>query len=327
MGTLLPNCSNITYSGSGVLSPLSNDPEYRTIGMGTRIFLSGTQGYVTGEGTQHDPGDQFGTLMVQGDLKKMDKNYIRGATFNGYGTSLYVGIGIPIPILNSDLAKATAVTDADITTSILDYSVSRFNKPVLRNVTYEELKSGMIDINGHDIPTSPLSSFHDARAIATELKEWIKQGKFYPTLPVERISSTRVCKPMKQTRDMPMVIDVMPTRITTIKQDLCIEDAAKMIMDSSFSHLPVVSDDDKLVGIITSWDIARAVAKNKHDRLEDAMTKNVITADATEPIDIAACRLEQYNISAMPVIDKHRKVVGIITSDDFSKMMARRRDK
>lgn len=327
MGALLPNCGNITYSGSGILSPLSNDPEYRTIGMGTRIFLCGTQGYVTGEGTQHDPGNQFGTLMVQGDLKKMDKKYIRAATFNGYGTSLYVGIGIPIPILNSDLAKATAVTDADITTSILDYSVPRRDKPVLRNVTYEELKSGMIDINGHEILTSSLSSFHDARSIATELKEWVKQGKFYPTLPVERISSTRVCKPMKQIKEQLMVVDVMATRITTIRQGLCIEDAAKIIMDSSFSHLPVVSEEDKLVGIITAWDIAKAVAENKYNKLDDVMTKDVIKADATEPIDIAACRLDQHNISAMPVIDKHGRVVGIITSDDFSKLMARRRDR
>ena len=44
MGSLMPNYGNVTYSGAGVLSPLSNDPEYRTIGTGTRIFLGGAQG-------------------------------------------------------------------------------------------------------------------------------------------------------------------------------------------------------------------------------------------------------------------------------------------
>ncbi|RQD88916.1 hypothetical protein D5R95_02640, partial [Methanosalsum natronophilum] len=41
MGILLPNNGNVTYSGAGVLSPLSNDPNYETIGTGTRILLGG----------------------------------------------------------------------------------------------------------------------------------------------------------------------------------------------------------------------------------------------------------------------------------------------
>jgi uncharacterized protein (DUF39 family)/CBS domain-containing protein len=325
MGTLLPDCGNATFSGAGILSPLYNDPEYRTIGTGTRIFLCGTKGYITGEGTQHDPENHYGTLMVQGDLKKMDTKYIRGATFYGYGTSLYVGIGIPIPVLNADIAAATAVTDADITTNILDYSVARQSRPVLRKATYEELKSGMIDINNQEVATSSMSSFHDARAIAAELKKWIKHGKFYLTLPVDRIPTTGICRPMKQIKEQPKVADVITSHITTtIKQGLSIRDAARVIIKSNFSHLPVVSDEEKLVGIITAWDIARAIAKDRGERLDDVMTRNVITADATEPIDIAARRLERYNISAMPVIDKHNKVVGILTSDDFSKLVARR---
>ena len=39
----------------GQLSPLLNDPEYRTIGIGTRVFIGGAQGYVAWEGTQHNP--------------------------------------------------------------------------------------------------------------------------------------------------------------------------------------------------------------------------------------------------------------------------------
>jgi len=325
MGTLLPDCGNVTYSGAGVLSPMYNDPTYQTIGVGSRIFLCGAQGYVTGQGTQHDPANNFATMMVQGDLKQMDKKYVRGASFHGYGTSLYVGIGIPIPILNADIAKATAVTDADITVDVLDYGVARRSRPVLREVTYEELKSGMIDINGREITTSPMSSFHDARAIAGELKDWIQKGTFYPTLPVERLPNTGVeFKPMKQIGEQPTVADVMAKRVTTIQQGLTVENAAKMIMEGNFNHLPVVSDEDRLVGIITAWDIAKAVAKNKRDKLDDIMTRAVVTADATEPIDIVARRLEQHNISALPVVDKHSRVRGIITSDDISKLVARR---
>jgi uncharacterized protein (DUF39 family)/CBS domain-containing protein len=324
MGTLLSNNGNATYSGAGVLSPMFNDPTYQTIGVGTRIFLCGAQGYITGEGTQHEPSDNFGTLMVQGDLKKMNKKYVRGATFHKYGNSLYVGIGIPIPILNADIAQATAITDAEITTNVLDYGVARRSRPVLRQVTYEELKSGMIDINGNEVTTSPMSSFHEARGIAEELKQSIQKGLFYPTLPVERLPNQGVFKPMKQIKEQPTVADVMASRVTTIKQGLTVEDAAKVIMEGNFNHLPVVSDEDKLVGIITAWDVAKAVAQNKRDKLDDIMTRTVITVGVTELIDMAARKLDQHNISALPVINNKNKVVGIITSDDISKLMTRR---
>ena len=52
MGTLLPKLRNASYSTAGELSPLLNDPECRTIGLGTHIFLCGTEGYVTWNGTQ-----------------------------------------------------------------------------------------------------------------------------------------------------------------------------------------------------------------------------------------------------------------------------------
>ena len=132
MGELLPNFGNVTYSGAGVLSPLSNDPDYETIGIGTRIFIGGAQGYVIGNGTQHSPSTGFGTLMLKGNLKEMSPDYLRAASFTGYGTTLYMGIGIPIPILNEKLAAATAVRDEDITTNILDYAVGSRDKPVIK---------------------------------------------------------------------------------------------------------------------------------------------------------------------------------------------------
>ncbi len=95
MGTLLPKYGNVTYSGAGELSPLYKDKCFETIGLGTRIFLGGGMGYVAGEGTQHFPQQQFGTIMVRGDLKQMTSKYLRGATFHKYGTTLYVGLGIP----------------------------------------------------------------------------------------------------------------------------------------------------------------------------------------------------------------------------------------
>lgn len=191
MGTLLPQFGNVTYSTSGELSPLMNDPEYRTVGIGTRIFLGGAQGYVAWEGTQHDPGQErlpngtpvslAGTLAVIGDLKQMDSRYIRAAVYEKYGVSLFVGIGIPIPILDEDMVMKTAVSNRDIVTQVVDKSGQ---ENLNLRVTYEQLRSGHIEIRGRQIATAPLSSLKMAREIAGKLKDWMIRGEFLLTEPV-----------------------------------------------------------------------------------------------------------------------------------------------
>ncbi|HJK16117.1 MAG TPA: homocysteine biosynthesis protein, partial [Methanocorpusculum sp.] len=113
MGYLLPGHRNVTYSGAGALSPLPNDPTFSVIGSGTPIFLGGANGTIIGEGTQHSPGAGFGTLMTTGDMKEMSTDYIRAATMTGYGVTMYVGVGVPIPLLNEEIVKHTAVRDED----------------------------------------------------------------------------------------------------------------------------------------------------------------------------------------------------------------------
>jgi len=197
MGKLLPRFGNATYSGAGELSPLANDPRLATIGIGTRIFLGGSRGFITAAGTQHDPQKRFGTLMVQGDLKKMSAEFIRAASFPAYGTTLYVGLGIPIPILDEQIAESTGIADADITTEVRDYGVASRNRPVLGTVSYADLKSGAISLNGRSVPTSPLSSFYAAKVVAETLKEWIERGEFELSTPVEPLSRTATVGPLK----------------------------------------------------------------------------------------------------------------------------------
>jgi uncharacterized protein (DUF39 family) len=197
MGVLKPNLGNANYSSAGQLSPLMNDPYYKTIGIGTRIFLGGAQGYVYWHGTQHNPTvkrtkggvpkEGAGTLSVVGDMKQMSTEWIRGASFLGYGTSLTVGIGIPIPILNEEIVQYTAVKDEDIVAQIVDYSDAYPNmKPgSLGEIDYKSLKSGKIIVSGKEVPTSPLSSYSKAKQIATLLKEWIQKGEFLLGEPVQ----------------------------------------------------------------------------------------------------------------------------------------------
>lgn len=189
MGRLLPRLSNVTYSGAGELSPLNNDPTYLTIGLGTRIFLGGGLGYVIDSGSQHSPETGFANLMVKGDLKNMRPEYLRGAYVYGYGCTLFVGIGVPIPLLNEEIARAVALTDDDLKVNVVDYGVPRLKRPILKaGVTYRELKSGQVEINGKQVSTCSLSSLFMARKIANELKGWIEQGKFYLAEAVEPIA-------------------------------------------------------------------------------------------------------------------------------------------
>ena len=190
MGALRPGMGNANFCSAGQLSPLFNDPYYKTIGLGTRIFLGGAEGYVTWNGTQHKPVVKrtakgvpltpAGTLFVMGDLKKMSPKWLTGVSIQGYGCSLSVGLGIPIPILNEEMASYTAVSDEDIFTQVIDYGndYPKGKSKSLAQVSYAELKSGSIKVKGKTVPTVPLSSMVRAREIAELLKKRISKGKF-----------------------------------------------------------------------------------------------------------------------------------------------------
>jgi L-aspartate semialdehyde sulfurtransferase len=196
MGVLRPHVGNANYCTAGELSPLFNDPYYRTVGVGTRIFLGGGVGYVAFPGTQHNPkknrGENgvptgpAGTLMVVGDLKRMDPRYLVGVSFMGYGCSLAVGLGIPIPLLNEEMAHFCGVSDADILAPIVDYGgdYPAGTGNILGQVSYAQLKSGSFTFEGKTVPTVPLSSTVRAREIARHLKQWIEAGRFFLGEPV-----------------------------------------------------------------------------------------------------------------------------------------------
>lgn len=206
MGTLLPNMGNVTYSTAGELSPLLNDPGFRTIGIGTRIFLCGAQGYVSWYGTQFNtskPKNEFGvptgnagTLAVIGDAKQMSGEYLKAAYFEKYGVSIYIGIGIPIPMLDAEVARGCMIRNSQIQTSIIDYSEP--DKPSLQCVDYEQLRSGQITVNGRSVKTAPLSSLKKARKIALELKQWIEDGEFLLSSPVQMFPENTTTKSLGQ---------------------------------------------------------------------------------------------------------------------------------
>jgi uncharacterized protein (DUF39 family) len=193
MGSLLPNMGNATFSTSGELSPLLNDPELRAIGIGSRIFLCGAQGFVSWFGTQFKtsgpknslgiPETNAATLAVIGNGKEMDPEYVKAAYFEKYGVSIFIGIGIPIPVLDEDMAHRVSVKNEDITVTVCDYS--KPDHPAIAKVNYRELFSGSALINGKQVRTASMSSVKKAREISEILKNWISKGQFQLTEPVQ----------------------------------------------------------------------------------------------------------------------------------------------
>ncbi len=217
MGVLKPNLGNANYSTSGQLSPLLNDPLYKTIGIGTRIFLGGGIGYVAWQGTQHNPTvprtekgvprRPAGTLTVIGDLKQMSPRWLVGTSFLGYGCTITVGIGVPIPVLSEEILQYTLVTDNDIFAPVVDYSEAYpQRKPdVLAEVSYAELKNGVIKIQGKEVPTASLSSYPKAVEIANILKDWIKKGEFLLTEPVAPLPGAESGIAIKPLQERPIL--------------------------------------------------------------------------------------------------------------------------
>ena len=201
LGPLQPRLGNAVYSNPGAISPLLNDPELQLIGIGSKIFLGGAVGYVAWEGTQHFPLQKrlpnhtpigpAATLALIGDAKQMDARWVRGCYFKNYGPSLMLGVGVPLPVLHEQAVANCAVQDRDLVAPVVDFSIPRRVRPTFGLVTYAQLKSGRIAIDGKTVRVAPLASLALSRQVARELKQWIEAGTFTLAEPVAAIPRDR----------------------------------------------------------------------------------------------------------------------------------------
>ncbi len=214
LGPLQPRLGNAVFSNAGAISPLLNDPELQSIGIGSRIFLGGGIGYIAWEGTQHFPLQKrldnqtpvgpAATLALVGDAKQMDSNWVRGCHFKNYGPSLMLGVGVPIPILNEQIAARCAITDDQILAPIIDFSIPRRVRPTFGLVDYAQLKRGKIKIEGRTVRVAPLVSLSRSLEIAHLLKDWIVAGKFTLTAPVAALPIDRTFIPQDRRSSEPL---------------------------------------------------------------------------------------------------------------------------
>jgi uncharacterized protein (DUF39 family) len=216
LGPLQPRLANAVYSNPGAISPLLNDPDLQVIGIGTRIFLGGGVGYVAWEGTQHFPLQKrlpnrtpigpAATLALIGDAKQMDARWVRGCYFKSYGPSLMLGVGVPLPVLHEEVVAHCAVQDHELVAPIVDFSIPRRVRPTFGLVSYAQLKSGRIVLDGKTVRVAPLASLFLSRQVALELKQWIETGNFLLSEFVAPIPAAQTFRP-QDVWGSPMAMD------------------------------------------------------------------------------------------------------------------------
>lgn len=111
---------------------------------------------------------------------------------------------------------------------------------------------------------------------------------------------------------------VMIEQPYTIKDDMKVHDAKKMMREYGVSGLLVETEDRTLDGIITNRDII--FEKNMERKIAELMTKNVITAKYGTTMEQAKEILHKHRIEKLPVVDDKKRIVGLITSKDIMKM-------
>ena len=106
-----------------------------------------------------------------------------------------------------------------------------------------------------------------------------------------------------------------------------LDDAVFALAQDVLADVRVLDAGGRLAGSVTTYDLSKAVLRPERARsVADVMTRRVITTVPDEPVDIAAQKLRRNNISALPVVDADRRVVGMLTANNLSRLIGRGRE-
>jgi CBS domain-containing protein len=128
-----------------------------------------------------------------------------------------------------------------------------------------------------------------------------------------------------------LVRDIMTTNVLSIDPDLGVDTAVELMRSNSVRRLPVVSDSGRLIGIITLEDARLALPKDLRDEhgynreappaVREVMTDYVYTTQPEEPLGVAARRMVNHRVGALPVLED-RRLVGVVTESDIFRFVA-----
>ena len=118
----------------------------------------------------------------------------------------------------------------------------------------------------------------------------------------------------------------------TTTPDMGVFEAFELMKNEGVQRLPVLDNDGNLVGIISEKNITSAAADRKVSIVEfalllskikvgDVMTKEVITVSIDDPVELAARKMSDNDISILPVVDNNGKLVGVVSRSDLFRLL------
>lgn len=120
--------------------------------------------------------------------------------------------------------------------------------------------------------------------------------------------------------------DIMSSRLIVAKTGMNLEDAVKLLVNNKITGLPVVDENGRMVGILSEYDIIARVGKEK--KLEPSLFKDSISYTKTvESVDEDASlqdilnRFIEQKVRRLPVLDKNKRLVGIISRRDVMRVL------
>jgi len=115
------------------------------------------------------------------------------------------------------------------------------------------------------------------------------------------------------------IYSIMTTEVVTLNPSDSLLKVKELIFDKKYHHLPVIDEDHKLVGIVTSWDLMKAGIEQKDyakHTVGQIMRKKVATLHPNEMVGAAAMVFLRYLFHAIPIVEHDNKLVGIVTTHD-----------
>lgn len=137
------NYREMTFCGCGEINPIENDPELRTIGVGTRVLINGAPGTVTGAGTRSTAAKP--NLTGTADMHGMKPEYMGGFA-TGHGPDVVTTWAIAIPVLDRKMLGHILKTDDMIPLDVVDVR----NRNAIRKITYGDVWQGGDDRIEHN---------------------------------------------------------------------------------------------------------------------------------------------------------------------------------
>ena len=119
---------------------------------------------------------------------------------------------------------------------------------------------------------------------------------------------------------MQQLKDLMSPGVQVISPDATIREAAEHMREGDFGMMPV-GEDDRMIGTISDRDIAiRAVAEGKDagTKVRDVMSEGIAWAYEDESVEQAAMLMSERQVRRLPVVDRDKRLVGIVALGDFA---------